>query len=59
VIQDPFRMGYESAKAAVDHLNGKTVPKIQNIAPKLVTKANLDTPEIQQQLNPDLKKYLG
>lgn len=59
VIQDPFRMGYESAKAAVDHLSGKTVPKIQNIAPKLVTKANLDTPEIQQQLNPDLKKYLG
>ncbi|BDC52312.1 LacI family transcriptional regulator [Bryobacterales bacterium F-183] len=59
VIQDPFRMGYESVKAAMDHLSGKTVAKVQNIPPKLVTKANVDTPEIQQQLNPDLKKYLG
>jgi ribose transport system substrate-binding protein len=59
VIQDPFKMGYESTKAAIEHLDGKPVQKINNIAPKLVELANLNTPEIQEQLNPDLKKYLG
>lgn len=58
VVQDPFRMGYESVKAAVAKLNGQNVEKIQNLAPKLVDKGNLDTPEVQAQINPDLKKYL-
>jgi len=34
------------------------VEKIQNLAPKLVDKGNLDSPEVQAQINPDLKKYL-
>jgi hypothetical protein len=28
------------------------------MAPRLITKANLDTPEVKAQLEPDLKKYL-
>lgn len=59
VIQDPFKMGYESTKSLLAHIGGQQVQKIQNIAPKLVTLENLNTPEIQEQLNPDLKKYLG
>jgi len=59
VIQDPFRMGYEATKAAVANLDGQTVNKLMNLAPKLVDKDNLNTPEMQEQLNPDLKKYLG
>jgi ribose transport system substrate-binding protein len=59
VVQDPFRMGYECVVAAVRHLKGEKPEHIQSLAAKLVTRDNIDTPEIQQQLNPDLKKYLG
>ncbi len=58
VVQDPFRMGYESVRAAVEHLDGKTVAKIQNIEPKLIDRENLHTPEVQARINPDLKRYL-
>jgi ribose transport system substrate-binding protein len=58
VVQDPFRMGYESVRAAVAKLDGKPVEKNQPLAPKLVTKDNVDRPEIKAQLEPDLKQYL-
>ncbi len=58
VIQDPFRMGYESVIAAVKKLDGQPVLKIQDLAPRLVDLKNLDQPDVQAQLNPDLKKYL-
>lgn len=58
VVQDPFRMGQEAVRLAVDKLAGKTLVKINNLSPKLITLENLNTPEVQAQLNPDLKKYL-
>lgn len=58
VIQDPFRIGYESVKAAIDKLDGKTVKKMNALPPVLVDLQNLTKPEIQAQLNPDLKAYL-
>jgi ribose transport system substrate-binding protein len=58
VVQDPFNMGYECVIAAVNKLDGKAVEKNHPMPPKLVTKANVDTPEIKAQLEPDLKKYL-
>jgi ribose transport system substrate-binding protein len=58
VVQDPFRMGYDSVKAAVARLNGQHVEKIQNIAPQLVDRENLNLPEIQARVNPDLTKFL-
>lgn len=58
VVQDPFRIGYEAVKAAVLKLNGGTPEKIRNLPARLVTRENLDDPDIQRQLNPDLKKYL-
>ncbi len=58
VIQNPFRMGYEATRAAIDHLDGKPVTKINNLAPRLIELANLNAPDVQEQLNPDLKKYL-
>jgi ribose transport system substrate-binding protein len=58
VVQDPFRMGREAVQAAVDKLNGKAVVKVNNLPPTLVDLLNLNTPVIQAQLNPDLKKYL-
>jgi ribose transport system substrate-binding protein len=59
VVQHPFKMGYDCVHAAVKKMNGGQVEKIQNIQPRLVTKANIDQPDVQEQLNPDLKKYLG
>lgn len=58
VVQDPFGMGYGSVTNALKKLKGEQVEKINNMPPALVTQANLDTPEIQARLNPDLKKYL-
>jgi ribose transport system substrate-binding protein len=58
VIQDPFRIGYESVKAALDRLDGKPVKKMNSLPPVLVDLENLGKPEIQAQLNPDLKTYL-
>jgi len=58
VVQQPFKMGYESVMAAVNHLSGKPVTKINNLQPKLVTLQNVETAEVQSLVNPDLKKYL-
>lgn len=59
VVQNPFLMGYESVIAAVKATKGESVTKINNLAPRLVLQEDLDKPDVQEQLNPDLKKYLG
>jgi ribose transport system substrate-binding protein len=59
VVQNPFKMGYESVVAAVHKIGGQSPEKIQNLAPRLVTRENIDNPDVKEQLNPDLKKYLG
>jgi ribose transport system substrate-binding protein len=58
VVQDPFKMGYESVMAAMKKIRGETPQKINNLAARLVLKEDLDKPEVREQLNPDLKKYL-
>jgi ribose transport system substrate-binding protein len=58
VIQHPFKMGYESVVTAIKKLEGQEVVKINNLEPRLVTRDNLNDPDVQAQLNPDLKKYL-
>jgi ribose transport system substrate-binding protein len=58
VVQDPFRMGHDAVMAAVEKLNGSTPEKIQNLPPRVVTRENLDDPDVQKQLHPDLDKYL-
>jgi ribose transport system substrate-binding protein len=58
VVQDPFKMGYESVKAAVEKLNGGTPKKINNLTPLVVTKENMSDPAVDNRLHPDLDKYL-
>ena len=58
VVQHPFKMGADSVQAALDKLAGKPVVKINDLAPRLILKEDLDKPDVQAQLNPDLKKYL-
>jgi len=58
VVQDPFKMGYESVQAAVKKLQGGAPVKINNMPPLLVTRDNLKDPAVEKQLKPDLDKYL-
>jgi ribose transport system substrate-binding protein len=58
VVQHPFKIGYESVRAAVDRLDGKPVEKNRQLAARLVSRDNLTDPDVVAQLNPDLKKYL-
>lgn len=47
VVQNPYKMGYEGVKTLVEKLQGKEVPKRIDTGVKLITKENIDTPEIQ------------
>jgi ribose transport system substrate-binding protein len=58
-VQDPFRMGFEAVKTLVDKLNGITPPKQIDLPARVVTKDDLDKPEVRELLHPDVKKYLG
>jgi ribose transport system substrate-binding protein len=48
VLQNPFKMGYEGVKTVVEKLNGREPQKRIDTGVKLLTKENIDTPEIQQ-----------
>lgn len=50
IIQNPYRMGYDGVKTLVDKLNGKTPERRIDTGVKLVTKENVNSPEIQQLL---------
>lgn len=58
VTQHPFQMGQEAVRAAFRAMSGEKVDRIQNIAPLVVTGANLADPAVQARIKPDLKKYL-
>lgn len=58
VVQDPFRMGYEATISAFAAIQGKPVRKDQDMPPRLIDRDDLGHPDVQAQLNPDLKKYL-
>lgn len=58
VVQNPFEMGYQSVTTAVKVFKGEPVEKIHDLAPRLVDKSNINDPDVQAQLHPDLKKYL-
>ena len=58
VIQDPFKMGYQAVMAAVKHLQGEAVTKVVDLEPRLIDRQNLNAPDVQAQLHPDLKHYL-
>jgi ribose transport system substrate-binding protein len=59
VLQDPFSMGYLGVKTLVLHLRGQKVDKRIDTGSKLVTAENMNTPEMQRLLKPDLSPWLG
>ena len=58
VLQNPFRMGELGVKTIVDYINGSAVPERIDTGVTLVTKDNMNRPEIKKLLTPDLLQYL-
>jgi ribose transport system substrate-binding protein len=58
VVQNPFNMGYLGVRTMVDHLLGKPVEKKIDTGVVLVTKDNLETPDVKTLLHPPLDQYL-
>src|SRR6476659_3934356 len=58
VVQNPFNMGYLGVRTMVDNLQGKPVSKQIDTGVMLVTKDNMQTPEVQALLHPPLDQYL-
>lgn len=53
VVQDPFKMGFESVKALAAIVRGKTAPEKRiDTGASVITKANMDTPENHKLLFP-------
>lgn len=59
VVQNPFRMGYESTRAVGLYLRGQQPPRHVDSGATLVTAADLTRPEIRQLLFPDLQRWLA
>jgi ribose transport system substrate-binding protein len=58
-VQDPIKIGYEGVKTAVAVIEGKPYEKIIDTGVKMVTKDNLEEPEVIRLLNPQPDKYLN
>jgi ribose transport system substrate-binding protein len=56
IVQDPYRMGYESVRTLVDKLNGKTPPKRMDLKARIIVKSDLDKPEVKALLSPAWRK---
>ncbi len=59
VVQDPFSMGYEGVTAAAAAARGESVEPRIDTQSVLVTRDNVDDPEIRSLLHPDLDRWLG
>jgi ribose transport system substrate-binding protein len=59
VVQDPFNIGYQAVKTVIAALNGETPQKRIDSPAALVTRDNIDTPEVDALLHPDLAPYLN
>jgi ribose transport system substrate-binding protein len=58
IVQNPVKMGYLGVMTMIDHLEGKKVEKRIDTGVALVTRENMNQPEIAELLNPPIKKYL-
>jgi ribose transport system substrate-binding protein len=59
IVQNPFKMGYESVTAMAKHLKSESVAKRIDTGVTFVTKPDLDLPEMKELLSPDIEKWLN
>jgi ribose transport system substrate-binding protein len=58
VVQNPFRMGYESTRALGRQRKGQTPQRKVDSGAALIRREDLDRPETRELLFPDIQKYL-
>ena len=58
VLQNPFNIGYLSVKTLVQYIRGDKVDRRIDTGATLVTKANMDQPDIRERLQPNLDRWL-
>jgi ribose transport system substrate-binding protein len=58
VVQNPFKMGYESTKAVIAKLKGQPIPADMDSGAVLVRREDLEKPQIKALLYPDIQQYL-
>jgi ribose transport system substrate-binding protein len=54
IVQNPYKMGYGGVENAVKALNGETLPKFIDTGVMVITPDNVDSPEAQSLLHPDV-----
>ena len=59
VVQNPFKMGYESTKAVALKLAGKTPPAHVDSGVRLVLRGELEQPDVKDLLFPDIGRWLN
>jgi ribose transport system substrate-binding protein len=59
IVQDPFKIGYESVRTLVDKLAGKTPPRRIDLSAVIVHKEDLGQPETRKLLFPDIRKIVS
>ncbi len=58
ILQNPMRMGYLGVKTMVAHLKGKPVEKRVDTGVTLVTRENMNEPQVKDLLQPDLSRWI-
>jgi len=54
IVQDPYNMGFKGVETVVQKLRGESPPKKIDSPTRVITAADLDSPEVQRLLNPNL-----
>lgn len=58
IVQDPFRMGYESVRAIGEKRAGRTVAAELDSGARLILASQLEEAEVKELLFPDLSRWL-
>lgn len=56
IVQDPFNIGYQAVQAVLAKIAGETPAKRIDTPAAVVTRENVDTPEIDRLVHPDLTR---
>jgi ribose transport system substrate-binding protein len=58
VVQDPMRMGYLGVKTLVSHLKGEKIERRIDTGVRVVSRADMEQPDVKELLQPDLNRWL-
>lgn len=56
VVQNPFKMGFEGVRLALQAIKGEQIPDRVDTGVTVITKDNLEDPEVKKLLNPPIEQ---